>query len=121
MIPVNIDGQKAIRELIHFYRKENNGKLDPKQLLFRSREGENKAISRTQAHCILKDAFEKAGLTGKVATHSMRKTFAQNIWDSTKNPNYFAELMGHKSWGGLDDYVIPPTYEDLKENIFEYL
>jgi len=48
MIPVNVDGRQAIRDLIHFYRKENNSKLNPKQLLFKSREGDNKAISMVE-------------------------------------------------------------------------
>lgn len=76
MIPVNADGRKAIRELIQWHRETfgavlstSRSVLDPKRPLFKSREGEG-AISRTQAHRVLKDAFEKAGLNGKLATHS---------------------------------------------------
>jgi site-specific recombinase XerD len=114
MIPINQDGRQAISELIDWHT-EQYGDLDPKRLLFQSRQGGS--ISRSQAHLILEEAFNKAGLNGKLATHSMRKSFAQRLWKATKNPDLFSEMMGHKTWAGLNDYVMPPSYEELRENM----
>jgi len=47
--------------------------------IFRSIRG-NYSISRTQAWKILTNTFREADLNGKLGTHSMRKTFANNIY-----------------------------------------
>jgi len=119
MIPVNANGRQAIRELIHFYRKENNSKLNPKQLLFKSREGDNKAISRTQAHRVLKEAFMKAGLNGKVATHTLRKTYAQRLYDATGDIYLVKEALGHKSVDTTQQYlgISYSKFQKASENI----
>ena len=39
------------------------------------------AMNRRTAHAVLKTAFEDDGLNGKLATHSMRKSFAQRLYD----------------------------------------
>jgi integrase len=41
----------------------------------------DRAISRVQAWRVLTTAYRAAGLTGKLGTHAMRKTFANNIYD----------------------------------------
>lgn len=115
MIPVNEDGRQAISDLISWH-KERYGDLDPLRPLFPSRKFGN-ALSRSQAHRILEEAFQAAGLNGKLATHSMRKSFAQRLWKATKNPDLFSELMGHRTWAGLNDYVMPPSHEELRENM----
>ncbi len=53
--------------------------LRPDDYLFQSREGRNRPISRSQAWRILVAAAERCGLTGKIATHSLRKTFAHRV------------------------------------------
>lgn len=103
MIPVNADGRKAIRELIEWH-KETYGELEKKRPLFKSREGEG-AISRTQAHRVLKEAFEKAGLNGKLATHSLRKTYAQRMYDATDDIYLVKEALGHKSVDTTQQYL----------------
>lgn len=50
--------------------------------LFRG-QGRDKPISRVQAYMILKKAFAAAGITGKLGTHCMRKTFAKRIWEKS--------------------------------------
>lgn len=42
-----------------------------------------KAISRQQAWNIVKDAFAACGLTGKLGTHSLRKTMARNVYEKS--------------------------------------
>ena len=53
--------------------------VSPDTYLFKSRKGQNRPISRIQALRILQDAFESCAMTGKLGTHSMRKTFANNV------------------------------------------
>jgi site-specific recombinase XerD len=96
MIPVNSDGRQAISELIQWHR-EQFFNFDPKRSLFISRKGNDKAISRVQAHRILEEAFQAASLNGKLATHSMRKTYAQRMYDATGDIYLVKECLGHKS------------------------
>lgn len=48
--------------------------------LFQSKQGGNAAIGRTQAWKILNQVFLDSGFNGKLGTHAMRKTFANNIY-----------------------------------------
>ena len=52
----------------------------PDDFLFRSQRGK-RPISRTQAHRVLVGCFESCGIVEHVATHSMRKTFADRTYD----------------------------------------
>ena len=54
-------------------------------------------MSRRTAHDVLKDTFETAGLNGKLATHSLRKSFAQRLYDQTGDIFTVQEMLGHKS------------------------
>lgn len=51
-------------------------------MLFRSRQGRNKAISRERAWQIVHDTARALGMDGKIGTHSMRKTFANNTYEA---------------------------------------
>ena len=48
------------------------------------------------AHQMLKKAFELAGLNGKIATHSLRKSFAQRVYEQSNDIYLVKELLGHK-------------------------
>ncbi len=60
-------------------------KADPSTYVFRSREGGNRPIDRRQAWRILMSAYQHCGLTGKLGTHAMRKTFAKRVYKKTGN------------------------------------
>ena len=82
-MPVNKDGRRAIENLISWHR-EKYGKLDVKRPLFPSRNKSGSvAMNRQTAHEMLKKAFEDAGLNGKLATHSLRKSFAQRLYEES--------------------------------------
>ena len=49
--------------------------------VFQSRKGQNRPINRQQAWSILREAYQSNELDGKLGTHSMRKTFADRIYD----------------------------------------
>ena len=57
-------------------------------------------MSRRTAHDVLKVAkvaFEAAGLNGHLATHSLRKSFAQRLYDRTGDIFAVQEMLGHRN------------------------
>lgn len=53
-------------------------------------------ISRVTVHLLLKNAYEKAGLTGKLACHTTRKSFATRVSESCNGDlMVIKEAMGH--------------------------
>ena len=56
----------------------------PDEFLFKSREGGNRPLHRSQAHRILVRACEDCGIdTARVSTHSLRKTFVRAVYDAS--------------------------------------
>lgn len=54
------------------------------QVLFRSRSGANRPISRTQAHRMLKDLCHDCGIDAtRISTHSLRKSFVRAVYDAS--------------------------------------
>ena len=96
-VPVNIDGRQAIEDLIT-WQSELYGTVDANRPLFPSRKGQGwNAMRRQMAHDALKDAFEAAGLNGKLGTHSLRKSYAQRLYEQTNDIYAVQEMLGHKS------------------------
>jgi site-specific recombinase XerD len=63
--------------------------------LFKSRKG-NKAITIQQVNRILDEAYQSCGLDGELASHSMRKTFAERVRKATGGDIYaIKEMLGH--------------------------
>ena len=104
-VPVNRDGRKAIEGLISWHR-EKYGKLDVKRPLFPSRNKSGTvAMNRQTAHEMLKKAFEDAGLNGKLATHSLRKSFAQRLYEESGDIYLVQELLGHRNVATTQNYL----------------
>ncbi|MDD9972605.1 MAG: tyrosine-type recombinase/integrase, partial [Candidatus Poribacteria bacterium] len=96
-VPVNVDGREAIEALIAWHI-ELYGNADPTRPLFPSRKGQGlKTMTRIAAHNALKGAFEAAGLNGKLGTHSLRKSYAQRLYEQTNDIYAVQEMLGHKS------------------------
>ena len=96
-VPVNIDGREAIENLAAWHI-ELYGTVGPTRPLFPSRKGQGKkAMTRIAAHNALKAAFEGAGLNGKLGTHSLRKSYAQRLYEQTNDIYAVQEMLGHKS------------------------
>jgi integrase len=54
------------------------------EYLFKSREGGNRPLHRSQAHRILVQACEECGIdTTRISTHSLRKTFVRAVYDAS--------------------------------------
>lgn len=102
---LNSDAKKALQALLAVIG------IDSKTPLFLSQKrtinGALKAISRIQAHRILKELFAKIGLLGSsYSTHSMRKTLAKYIYDATGGKiEKVAAVLGHKSLNSTLSYL----------------
>ena len=104
-VPVNIDGRQAIDSLIEWHREQYQN-IEPDRPLFPSRQKSGTvAMHRQTAHDILKTAFTAAGLNGKLATHSLRKSFAQRVYDQSGDIYLVQELLGHKNISTTQRYL----------------
>jgi len=76
--------------------------------LFASRIGENRPISRVQAYRILKSAAAATGRPERVATHSLRKTFAHDVFARSGHDLVLTQrALGHSSVMTTARYVSP--------------
>jgi integrase len=55
--------------------------VTPETYVFKSRNGPNQPISRRRALRLLQAICRSHGMTGQLGTHSMRKTFANNVYE----------------------------------------
>jgi integrase len=73
--------------------------------LFPSRKGQ-RPLSRIQYHRILKRVVESNEMTGKLATHSMRKTFADRVYEALKHDVFRTQkALGHKNINSTIQYL----------------
>ena len=104
-VPVNSDGQQAIEDVVFWY-KNLYRRIYPNRPVFPSRVGQGKkALNRRMAHKVLKEAFIAAGLNGHLATHSLRKSFAQRLYDHTGDVFVVQEMLGHANIATTQDYL----------------
>ena len=104
-VPVNTDGRLAIEALIAWHR-EKYRTVKASRPLFPSRNGKGKQrMTRRAAHNVLKSAFFSAGLNGHLATHSLRKSFAQRLYEQTGDVFTVQEMLGHKSIATTQKYL----------------
>lgn len=117
-IPVNSDGRRAIEETVSwhadgFFSRQQNMLpfgdstkkviLPPDTPLFPSQKGGH--MKRQAAHKILQEAFVKAGLNGKLATHTLRKTFAQRLYQKCNDIFMVKEMLGHQNVATTQAYI----------------
>ena len=105
-VPVNRDGRLAIADLIAWHQKRYPPLRETNRPLFPSRNGQgSQRMSRRTAHDVLKHAFQSAGLNGHLATHTLRKSFAQRLYDRTGDIFAVQELLGHKNVATTQKYL----------------
>ena len=115
-VPVNRDGRQAIDDLIKWHRKEYHS-IAKARPLFPSRNGQGgKRMSRRAAHDVLKTAFEAAGLNGKLASHSLRKSFAQRLYDRTGDIYAVQEMLGHQNIATTQKYL-GVNYQNVRQAV----
>ena len=104
-VPVNIDGRAAIEALIDWHQ-EKYKTVAPSRPLFPSRNKNGSvAMNRHSAHAMLKKAFRVAGLNGKLATHTLRKSFAQRLYEESSDIYLVQELLGHRNVSTTQNYL----------------
>ena len=104
-VPVNTDGSRAISEIIAWHEEKYNT-IAPSRPLFPSRNKNGSvAMNRQTAHEMLKKAFQAAGLNGKLATHSLRKSFAQRVYEESGDIYLVQELLGHRNVSTTQKYI----------------
>jgi site-specific recombinase XerD len=97
------EAKAALESWISELKKE--GELLPTDPLFKSQE-KGKALSRIMAWVILKKAYVLCGLDGKLATHSMRKTFAQKVHKNLGGDIFKTQkALGHASLNSTASYL----------------
>lgn len=82
------------------------GSLLPTVYVFQSRKGLNRPISRIHAWRILQEAYVANELTGKLGTHSMRKTFANRLYDRLGHDLVKTQrALGHRNINSTVHYL----------------
>lgn len=91
-------GERA-REAIADYLATLTSLPTPDTYVFRSRKGDNRPITRTQALHILKEAARLADIpTEQVGVHSLRKVFAKGVYAGSGCDLVLTQrLLGHTS------------------------
>ena len=113
-VPLNVDGREAIHQLIWWM--DAKGMLITSQCpLFPSRQGDQ-ALTRKGADDAINKAFTAAGLNGKLGTHSLRKSFAQRLYDETNDIFVVKEMLGHKHTDTTQRYL-GVNYKSAREAV----
>ena len=117
-VPVNADGRRSIDDLVNWHRR-HYGSIASKRPLFPSRHNSGTVpMHRQTAHTILKTAFMEAGLNGHIATHSLRKSFAQRLYDRTGDIFAVQEMLGHRNVATTQKYL-GVNYATVREAVEE--
>lgn len=83
-----------------------DGHIAANTFVFRSRKGRNRPITRMHAWRILKEAYGSNEMTGKLGTHSMRKTFADRIYDKLDRDMVKTQkALGHRNINSTVQYL----------------
>ncbi len=102
---LNSDAKKALSALVAWLKAKG---LEGSSPLFVSRKHSNgfAAISRQQAHRLLKALFALIGEFGNVSTHTLRKTFAKTIYDATGGKIELVQIaLGHAAITSTVSYL----------------
>ncbi|WP_050615065.1 tyrosine-type recombinase/integrase [Bacillus testis] len=81
----------------------------------------NKPISRQQAYRIIHDAAVKAGLSEKIGTHTMRKTFGYHAYKQGVAISLLQRIFHHSTKSETLKYLGISKDEDIKTEIDVHL
>lgn len=87
------------------------------EYLFQSRKFQGK-LTRVQGYRIIHNAAQKAGLTGKIGSHSLRKTLAKKIYEASgKDLVMTQKALGHKNINSTISYL--QIGQEQVDNLFK--
>lgn len=115
-VPVNRDGRQAIADLIAWHGEQYNTTHKSRPLFPSRHKSGTVPMHRQNAHQMLKKAFIAAGLNGKIATHSLRKSFAQRVYEQSGDIYLVKELLGHRNVSTTQQYL-GVNYADAREAV----
>lgn len=94
-------------------------KHDINDYVFKSREGEIRAITRQQAFNILKAAAAAVGIKENIGTHTLRKTWGYHAWKNGYNPVLIMETLNHSNLNVTKRYlgIRQDEINDLYDNL----
>lgn len=84
--------------------------------IFKSREGKNHPIGRTQAFRIIKNAANALHMDGTISCHSLRKTFGYHAWRKGIPPAVIMTIYNHSSLEVTKRYL--SIDQDDKDKVF---
>jgi site-specific recombinase XerD len=107
---INDNIKKAVNEYMKDYNPEAG------RYLFASRKGDNKPITRQHAWQILNDAARAAGITDKVGTHTLRKTFGYHAYKAGTDIVLLQQIFNHAAPSITLRYI--GTTQDDIDNVY---
>ena len=88
-------------------------KTMPSDVLFKSKKT-TKAIGRTQAYRIIRDASDALAFQNRVSCHSLRKTLGYHAWKKGVSPAVIMDIYNHSSFAVTKRYI-GVTQDDKNE------
>ncbi len=102
-VPLHAGARRALEPLV---QQLLGAGADGSAFIFQSRPGSDKPISRIRAYMILMAAYRKVGMTGKLGTHSMRKSYAKRVYDKLGHDLFrMKTAMGHSNINSTIAYL----------------
>lgn len=111
----------SVEEAIIFYINSLSS-FDENEYLFKSRKGD-KALTKESCHRIIDTVTKELGIKGNYGTHSLRKTFAYQLYmansDKVMILEYLMKLLNHSSQSMTLRYIglEKETLNDLVDNL----
>ena len=88
------------------------------EYLFKSRQGQNKPLTRTRVYDILNKAAKEFGLEN-IGTHTMRKTFGYFLYQQTKDVVAIKEILNHSDISTTLRYI--GVVQEAKDKVMKKL
>ena len=82
-----------LQSMIDEYTKDKNNN----DYLFKSRNGENKPLTRVMAYMIINNACRRAEISDNIGTHTLRKTFGYHHYQTFHDVAILQYLLNHSS------------------------
>ncbi|NLD50768.1 MAG: site-specific integrase [Clostridiaceae bacterium] len=90
--PIGDNAKKAVSEYL-----ATRGEYSFNDPLFISRKGDKASLQRDQAYKIINQAARAVGITERIGSHTMRKTFAYQAYQSGIDLTLIQKLLNHSA------------------------